>query len=88
MLFCYKTQAETFSDDYKPIFQYTSNLFLHLASHIFSIKQGHHAIRFLWVANQHTIDPKHTIPAPCQNVMDKGALSKNEDTTADNTGMK
>ena len=47
-----------------------------------------HAIRFLRVANQHTIDPKHTIPAPCQNVMDKGALIKNDDTTADNTGMK
>ena len=44
--------------------------------------------RFLRVANQHTIDPKHTIPAPCQNVMDKGALIKNDDTTADNTGMK
>lgn len=47
-----------------------------------------HAICFLRVANQHTIDPKHTIPAPCQNVMDKGALIKNDDTTADNTGMK
>ena len=59
---------------------------------VFVISQSYgmlpHAICFLRVANQHTIDPKHTIPAPCQNVMDNGALITNDDTTADNTGMK